>query len=77
MSHAPIQEENRLARLSTEAHQALIQFMNETALPFSAEQQAEYEALCQAAANARETYRKFRKAMATCASREVRNIGSV
>ena len=68
------QEESRLARLSTEAHLALIQYMNETALPYSAAQQAECEMLSRAAAKARETYLKFRRACATCASREVRNL---
>lgn len=70
------QEESRLARLSAEAHQALIQFMNEMALPYSAEQQAECEALSRAATNAREAYLKMRRAASSCALREVRNICS-
>jgi hypothetical protein len=78
MHHARItQEESRLARLSAEAHQALIHFMNETALPYSAEQQAECEALSRAAANAREAYLKMRRAAASsCALREVRALCS-
>jgi len=70
------QEESRLARLSAEAHQALIHFMNEVTQPYTAEQQAECDALGRAAAKAREAYLKFRKASATCASREVRKICS-
>ena len=78
MDHARItQEESRLARLSAEAHQALIQFMNETALPYTAEQQAECEYLSRAATSARDAYLKFRKASATCVSREVRRLCSV
>ena len=68
------QEERRLARLSAEAHQALIHFMNETPLPYSAEQQAECEALGRAAACARETYLKFRRASASCVSRDIRAL---
>ncbi len=56
-------EERRLARLSTEAHQALIHFMNETAHPYTAEQHAECEALGRAAASARESYLKWRRAV--------------
>ncbi|WP_252274494.1 hypothetical protein [Pseudomonas subflava] len=70
------QEEFRLARLSAEAHQALIHFMNETPRPYTAEQQAECEALSQAAARARESYLKVRRAVSSCVSRDVRNICS-
>ncbi|WJN58283.1 hypothetical protein [Pseudomonas sp. SO81] len=77
MDHARItREESRLARLSAEAHQALIQFMNETALPYTAEQKAECEYLSRCAANARAAYLKLRRASSSSASRAIRNICS-
>lgn len=73
MDQSPITlEERRLARLSAEAHQALIHFMNETPRPYTAEQYAECEALGRAAASARESYLKLRRAVAGNAARELR-----
>lgn len=71
-----LQEESRLARLSAEAHQALIQFMNETSPPYTAEQQVECEMLGRAAASARESYLRLRRAASSCASRELCSLCS-
>ena len=72
MDQSPVTlEERRLARLSAEAHQALIHFMNETPRPYTAEQHAECEALGRAAASARESYLKLRRAVAGNAAREL------